>query len=188
MICKDCEESWHEQPRDSSKFVTITLEEMDNFLVDAQGFRRLNPDEVGHPTGEWVYEYYLDMKPERRIRKYKDCRIRIYSSIPVSYKWHEINESTDVESLSDPINADKTFINPKYPDWVRIFDSTKSRGKGKDAIRCILLSGKADGSFSYAYHSRAGRCYRKATPTKRITNWRLNLLKKYEQWIWEEKI
>jgi hypothetical protein len=197
MICKDCEESWHEQPRDSyrrkakvldkimawhdrmqlesdsiayeldrmnwmlknpdkdyddypytidgedvirdsSEFVTITLEEMDNFLVDAQGFRRLNPDEVGHYCGEWVYEYYLEPT---------NSRIRVYSSIPVA-----IHNSMNHNSAT--------------------------RGKGKDAIRCILLTGSTSVGVDE-------KCIGKATSTKRITLWRLNLLKKYEQWIWD---
>ena len=125
-------------PRDSSEFVTITLEEMDNFLVDAQGFRRLNPDEVGHYCGEWVYEYYLEPT---------NSRIRVYSSIPVA-----IHNSMNYNSAT--------------------------RGKGKDAIRCILLTGSTSVGVDE-------KCIGKATSTKRITLWRLNLLKKYEQWIWD---
>jgi hypothetical protein len=127
-----------EEPRDSSEFVTITLEEMDNFLVDAQGFRRLNPDEVGHYCGEWVYEYYLEPT---------NSRIRVYSSIPVA-----IHNSMNHNSAT--------------------------RGKGKDAIRCILLTGSTSVGVDE-------KCIGKATSTKRITLWRLNLLKKYEQWIWD---
>jgi hypothetical protein len=127
-----------EEPRDSSEFVTITLEEMDNFLVDAQGFRRLNPDEVGHYCGEWVYEYYLEPT---------NSRIRVYSSIPVA-----VHNSMNHNSAT--------------------------RGKGKDAIRCILLTGSTSVGVDE-------KCIGKATSTKRITLWRLNLLKKYEQWIWD---
>lgn len=55
-----------------AEYVDITLEEMDAFLVDAQMFERLEPDDVGHPCHEAVYE-----------RPYDDsgCRIRIYSSV-----------------------------------------------------------------------------------------------------------
>lgn len=134
--------------RDSSEFVTITLEEMDNFLVDAQGFRRLNPDDVGHYCGEWVYEYYLEPT---------NSRIRVYSSIPV---------------------AIETTMNHNYSDDFMAKFVMRSRGKGKDAIRCILLTGSTSvGSDE--------KCIGKATSTKRITLWRLNLLKKYEQWIWD---
>jgi len=57
------------------QYVSISLEEMDAFLVDAQGFRRLDPSEVNHPCGEYVYEHPMndDYAP--------DCKIRIYSTI-----------------------------------------------------------------------------------------------------------
>tara|TARA_R110002096_G_scaffold310594_4_gene505123 strand:+ start:799 stop:1329 length:531 start_codon:yes stop_codon:yes gene_type:complete len=58
-----------------SEAVTISLEEMDTFLVDAQLFTRLEPEQVGHTCYEYVYERGLatDYAP--------DCKIRVYSSI-----------------------------------------------------------------------------------------------------------
>jgi hypothetical protein len=58
-----------------AKAVSITLEEMDDFLCDAQGFERLEPAEVGHPCGEFVYQHPTNE------RYAPGCHIRIYSSI-----------------------------------------------------------------------------------------------------------
>ena len=55
-----------------AEYVDITLEQMDDFLVDAQHFRRIVPEAVGHPCHEAVYERHYDDS---------GCRIRIYSSV-----------------------------------------------------------------------------------------------------------
>jgi len=54
--------------------VEITLEEMNAFLVEAQGFTRVDPEDLNHVCFEAVYE-----------REYDDsgCRIRIYSSVDI---------------------------------------------------------------------------------------------------------
>mgnify|MGYP003110082362 CR=1 FL=1 len=69
------------------KYVNIGLDEMDEFLVEAQGFDRIDGDErremhldQGIPyveSGEHIYE--MDMDQDYA----PGCRIRIYSSIAV---------------------------------------------------------------------------------------------------------
>lgn len=56
-----------------AEYVEISIDEMDEFL-SAEGFNRLEQEEIGHPCKEAVYE-----------QEYNDagCRIRIYSSVNI---------------------------------------------------------------------------------------------------------
>jgi hypothetical protein len=125
--------------RDSAQYVSITLEEMDAFLVDSQGFTRVDPltyeeRHIGQFCRECVYEYPLGDEHAQ------NASIRVYSSISLH---------TSPGTLASV---------------------HKSRAKGKDAIRCLVVN--AD-----------GWPIEKFTRTHRVKNWRLNLLRKYDPTI-----
>ena len=128
--------------RDSAQYVSIGLGEMDAFLVDTQGFTRVDPStykerHIGQFCRECVYEYPLGDEHAQ------NASIRVYSSI----------------SLPTSPGASANVH--------------KSRGKGKDAIRCLVVD-------------EAGWPIKKFTRTHRVKNWRLNLLRKYEPSIKQE--
>lgn len=89
--------------RDMADYTDITLEEMDAFLVDANDFRRIEPEEVGHYCKEAVYE-----------REYDDtgCRIRIYSSI-------DIRNSAGRKKGADAIRV--VLVDPEGYPWHKGF-------------------------------------------------------------------
>lgn len=58
-----------------AKYVEITKDEFEDFIVDAQMFRRLDYEEIGHVCGEEVYELPMNSGYA------PGCKIRIYSSI-----------------------------------------------------------------------------------------------------------
>jgi len=58
-----------------AKYVEITRDEFEDFIVNAQMFRRLDPNEIGHVCGEEVYELPMNSGYA------PGCKIRIYSSI-----------------------------------------------------------------------------------------------------------
>jgi hypothetical protein len=122
--------------RDSAQYVSIGLGEMDAFLVDAQGFTRVDPltykeRHIGDFCRECVYEYPLGDEHAQ------NASIRVYSSISL-------------------------HTSPGTSASVH-----KSRGKGRDAIRCLVVN-------------EEGWPIEKFTRTHRVKNWRLNLLRKYE--------
>ena len=82
--------------------VEITLEQMDAFL-NAQYFTRVEPDDVGHPCYEAVYE-----------REYGDkgCRIRVYSSV-------DIRDSGSRGVGQDAIRV--VLVDPEGYAWNRSF-------------------------------------------------------------------
>jgi len=86
-----------------AKYVDISLEQMDDFLVDAQHFTRIEPEDVGHPCYEAVYE-----------REYDDsgCRIRIYSSV-------DLRDEGGRKVGSDAIRV--VIVDPEGYPWNKSF-------------------------------------------------------------------
>jgi len=58
-----------------AKYEEITVDVFEDFIVDAQMFRKLEQHEIGHVCGEYVYELPMNE------RYAPGCKIRIYSSI-----------------------------------------------------------------------------------------------------------
>lgn len=85
-----------------AEYVEIEIEEMDLFLGE-EGFERIEPDAVGHPCKEAVYE-----------RSYDDsgCRIRIYSSV-------DIRNSAGRKAGSDAIRV--VLVDPEGYPWNKSF-------------------------------------------------------------------
>lgn len=105
-----------------SRTQTISLEEMDAFLIEAQGFSRITP-ERGY---EITYERPTQYDP--------NIVVRIYSTV---------DERTGY-----------------------------SRSSGSDAIRTILKQ-------------KEGKVLKKYSRVNRTRNWRANLLKRYEDDLYE---
>ena len=140
---KNLHDHLDENLRHSAQYVDITRDEFEDFIVDAQGFVCIDPNDykekrIGQFCRECVYEYPL-IKEGRQIGS-----IRIYSSIP----------------------ANNPFVMKQ--------GQSKSREKGKDAIRCLIVN-------------EQGWPTKKFPHTKRVKNWRLNLMRKYEPTLTESE-
>ena len=162
--CDSCDD-YFSGIRDSAQYVSISLDEMDAFLVDAQGFTRVDPTtyeerHIGRFCRECVYDYPLVYKHAQ------NASIRVYSSIPLPIP------PRAAIIKADGINIPATLGTSH--DWETREIAARSEGrqqasrsKGKDAIRCLLVN-------------EEGWPIKKFTRTHRVKNWRLNLLRKYE--------
>jgi len=111
-----------------SRTQTISLEEMNAFLIEAQGFSRITPERgiFGNHSYEITYERPTQYDP--------NIVVRIYSTV---------DERTGY-----------------------------SRSSGSDAIRTILKQ-------------KEGKVLKKYSRVNRTRNWRANLLKRYEDDLYE---